>query len=989
MGFLKTFGYVLRHAWLWPFFFWQQPFAMLARIKEPDRQLPELLSALLGGAFWGFLCGLSIWYFTGNILALWVTPFAFAFAVAFAVAVAFDVAFAFAVAVAVAVAVAFDVAGAVAFAFAFAGAFAFAFAFAVAFVFAGTVAFAGTFAGAVFLFVGAGGISLGIWLPQHIQDILMLIVAGMTAFFSFCLLFGELWKKKAAPDWMFTAWGICWLIALPLGGFMFFPRLSESDGTIWGVVLFFSLTVGGLAGFIDRYSEDKSNDLRKYGQRQLSYLSFFWTVGMVITLAAWLPSPTTPGLDGKLEILAIFFILLAPLGTGLPLYPMLALSAWWQGRQSLGRNEVVKLVVLRWQTFAYPLPGMYNVLLGLSRSGGMKKTLILLREIQLKSLQDQTAARGARQLADNPETALALCGEVSSTSNSTTLASTGLAGKAARSVAALAREDKEEAKQPLKLYFGKFPKPSTVSQHNWEIESGFGIGPFGRSAFGGKDTANQRNKHWSLEFGEIRKKDLRQRLAYSLDNLEQCQEYHQANEFVVLLSVLHDYVAASSVAALSGLRVDLAEHRELMASLIDGAWLAQGYSLARSMGKFLKELALYREFSDVRSRREFLQGKIDQLSKVKFKRLSWYWAGIGQEIIEHWISLLTAEAEQAREWLSLDVIMPEQFLQVGHAELLLDVCNTSGVTARDITLAVRAKDGLHCGVTTIKQRLLEGNREMRLNLPLHTTKPGEYLLRGELLARDLADNSLTAPFSFRLNVGLKGKPYELPDYMPYVVGEGLGDDRTYTGRRELLGDLRGLWKQPGGNPAVLLVGQRRIGKTTLLNKIIRDDLADCGLLPMVVSIQDCYGEYDFLSEVARKAAHHLGISPPVLDQREPRTAFKSFILGLGEPLAGRRFLLMLDEADLIPTQNLETLPGFLRGMMQGVDYPTLLLFCGTYKLKRLGREYDSILFNTVHEFTVTYMSEAESEELLTKHICTALSATAKATRVSYNLNRPV
>ncbi|MCX7108535.1 MAG: hypothetical protein NTX45_00095 [Proteobacteria bacterium] len=93
---------------------------------------------------------------------------------------------------------------------------------------------------------------------------------------------------------------------------------------------------------------------------------------------------------------------------------------------------------------------------------------------------------------------------------------------------------------------------------------------------------------------------------------------------------------------------------------------------------------------------------------------------------------------------------------------------------------------------------------------------------------------------------------------------------------------------------------------------------------------------------------------PILDRANPYPDFKDFLLGLKPDLNGRRFLLMLDEADLIPQRSLgEDLSGFLRGLMQEPQYPVLLLFCGTHALKQLGREYYSILFNTAQFRTVS------------------------------------
>ncbi|WP_089726292.1 hypothetical protein [Candidatus Thiosymbion oneisti] len=74
---------------------------------------------------------------------------------------------------------------------------------------------------------------------------------------------------------------------------------------------------------------------------------------------------------------------------------------------------------------------------------------------------------------------------------------------------------------------------------------------------------------------------------------------------------------------------------------------------------------------------------------------------------------------------------------------------------------------------------------------------------------------------------------------------------------------------------------------------------------------------------------------------------------------------MLDEADLIPERRLgELLPGFLRALMQEPQYPTVLLFCGTSRLRVMARDYFSILFNTAQFRTLSYLTPEESAQVL-------------------------
>lgn len=232
-------------------------------------------------------------------------------------------------------------------------------------------------------------------------------------------------------------------------------------------------------------------------------------------------------------------------------------------------------------------------------------------------------------------------------------------------------------------------------------------------------------------------------------------------------------------------------------------------------------------------------------------------------------------------------------------------------------------------------------------------------------------------------IDYKGEPYIPPEIHPYEVGPGINDDRRFAGRKAVLRELRSLWRQPSGKPALMLIGQRRIGKTSLLNKIQRDGLRDAKLLPILVNVQGCNSNYDFLTEITEKmtsvaniliASHERAatttttihnLKSPDLDPQTPFVEFKKFLRDAQASLAGQRFLLMLDEAEEIKKLG-KDIPGLLRALMQSAEYPVLLLFCGSYLLEQMTKKRDSIFYNTVQIREVSYMDSEESAEVLCK-----------------------
>ena len=133
--------------------------------------------------------------------------------------------------------------------------------------------------------------------------------------------------------------------------------------------------------------------------------------------------------------------------------------------------------------------------------------------------------------------------------------------------------------------------------------------------------------------------------------------------------------------------------------------------------------------------------------------------------------------------------------------------------------------------STARHQFLKGSHHTDLHLECQIDTPGRYIIRGELRATDL-DNPFKQPFAFQITVAESGRIYTELTYQPYITGAGLDNDRTFVGRTDLLAWIGSLWRQPDGKPTIVLIGQRRIGKTSLLNKIKRESLERTRLIPV-------------------------------------------------------------------------------------------------------------------------------------------------------------
>ncbi|MBN2528829.1 MAG: ATP-binding protein [Deltaproteobacteria bacterium] len=645
----------------------------------------------------------------------------------------------------------------------------------------------------------------------------------------------------------------------------------------------------------------------------------------------------------------------AALATGLPLYPLLAVVQKLQCRAARARQFNVedwrRFACVMYQTFAYPLPGIGQYIVDVAHRHGVTAALSVVQSLQRLSMQTIVTRRALFQLAQDKRVGFAFSAHVAKETNSATLTSLSIRSIPAASLSVLSGKEFDD---PVQLYL-----PRLVS----------------KTSFSGR-FIKQRAMRYDAVLGAS-KKSLLHRIKWISTELEQCGEYSDAPEFVSWLAAarthlqfaaVHEYIAVA----------DEAELRET-------EWLAPGGRILEHIETALKQLENYRLAQSFDARREVLRNIVVRIKKLQVNELPSIWQNVATELQRHWVQLLNAEMENAREWLNLDVEIDRPRLRTGRGMLQVTVANPTGTVAQQLSIAMTPTPGIHWGATSFQERLLEGGRKIPFQVPLTCDAAGIYKVEGQLNASDLSDVPFNKSFSFQIHVCKPGTPYAYLPASTYPAGPLVSSDAVFAGRKDTLKWLQGIWGTSDSKEAAVLIGQRRIGKSSILNCIERRGLKGTNLIPVRLDVQGTNGVYAFLDEAVQQMSRALSTPTPVLEKEEPFQHFKRVFRDLKEPMGDRRILLMLDEADLLEDRVGSGALGLLRSLMQDPSYPLVLLFCGTHLLRTMSRDYQSILFNTAREKTVSYMSKEESFEVLRRPVGDALDYDESALNEAYKL----
>ncbi|WP_041660089.1 AAA family ATPase [Acaryochloris marina] len=216
---------------------------------------------------------------------------------------------------------------------------------------------------------------------------------------------------------------------------------------------------------------------------------------------------------------------------------------------------------------------------------------------------------------------------------------------------------------------------------------------------------------------------------------------------------------------------------------------------------------------------------------------------------------------------------------------------------------------------------------------------------------------------------------------PYIIGIPLtGQQALFVGRTDISQRIEQLVRDDR-SPALLLYGQRRMGKTSLLNNLGR--LLPQTIIPLFVDLQGSASRaqdhtgflYNLAKAMSAAAKQYRGVQFPPLERSDlavdPFTQFEEWLDEVGVLLGNRTALLALDEFEVLVGAfeqgrfDESAILGMLRHLIQHRPQFKVLL-SGTHTLEAF-KSWASYLIN-LQVVPVSYLTEPEALQLITNPI---------------------
>ncbi len=410
------------------------------------------------------------------------------------------------------------------------------------------------------------------------------------------------------------------------------------------------------------------------------------------------------------------------------------------------------------------------------------------------------------------------------------------------------------------------------------------------------------------------------------------------------------------------------------------------------------EVGRYLQREDVNDRVAALLEAISAIEAMNAKVRQAYSTVIGDEtldnlpdhrmfelLIKRWHTIINTKLSELRGKADLKVeLKTPRLRQEEQVAFLLAIRNEGRSSAHQIKITLlSSNDFIPVGKSSFTIDILPGSREEAIEFCIQprTSLPS---LNFEIVYNEVDAKLNDAPIikqsGHKLELSTSKQVFKpIPNL--YTMGLPVHDSKMFYGREEDINILKDNLTRTRAKTVVVLFGERRSGKTTLLLHLVNTPVLEQHI-PILVDMQTEALNIS-ISRLLRNIAykifkefHKRGIPlhPPRRDEFEddPTFAFNKFLDETEEQLLDRKIIVLIDEFEILETQvqqgNLKPeLFWYLRGLMQHRESINFLL-SGTHKIEKLMKDYWSVFFNMAFHHRLSHLSPKGATDLITNPV---------------------
>jgi outer membrane protein assembly factor BamB len=344
-----------------------------------------------------------------------------------------------------------------------------------------------------------------------------------------------------------------------------------------------------------------------------------------------------------------------------------------------------------------------------------------------------------------------------------------------------------------------------------------------------------------------------------------------------------------------------------------------------------------------------------------------------QALLQKQLSELRGKAELKVTLLTRDV--PRE-AQVG---ILVEISNGGRSSASNVKLTLLQNDSFEVvGKNTFETEIIAAGEGTSAEFIL-APRAAKLPLVFEVVFDDVSGEMVVQHFPDCIELHDSQQAFRtIPN--PYSTGTPAHDSDLFYGREEEKTFLVDNLTRPARG-VIVLYGQRRSGKTSLLSQLIQSpELAehipvflDMQRLSYHVTIENFLRRVVYLMKRAMKQKDIAIKAPePQEFERDPIHAFDVFLDQIEEQLGERKLILLIDEFEVLEEQvtrgQLEPeIFEYLRDIVQHRTN-TRFLFSGTHQITEFTKWYRSVFFHIAIHYRLSRLAPSDAEDLIQKPV---------------------